>query len=86
MEFEEYLSQNGEVIDGVVYLQRYKEGWRDDKWEERFDVRDCIDADRYYRKVENQWFVFILNNCQCISWFNLILIEKLYMGKVIVRL
>ena len=62
MEFEDYLSQNGEIIDGVVYLQRYVEGWRNGKWEERFDVRDCIDVDRYYRKVNDQWFVSTFKN------------------------
>ncbi|KAE9556562.1 hypothetical protein FO519_000256 [Halicephalobus sp. NKZ332] len=55
IEFEDYLSRNGRVIDGVVYLQRYVEGWKDGKWEERFDVRNCLDADRYYEQIGDQW-------------------------------
>ena len=30
-------------IEEVYYLQRYKEGWKDGKWEEKMDERDCIE-------------------------------------------
>lgn len=31
------------VIEEIYYLQRYKEGWTNGKWEEKMDIRDCID-------------------------------------------
>ena len=36
-----------EVIEEVYYLQRYAEGWTDGKWEQRMDIRDCIDRVPY---------------------------------------
>lgn len=30
-------------IEEVIYLQRYKEGWSDGKWEEKMDERECLE-------------------------------------------
>ena len=30
-------------IEQVYYLQRYAEGWTSGKWEEKMDIRDCIE-------------------------------------------
>ena len=53
MELEEYLKQEGSVIDAVYYLQNYAEGWKDGHFEEKYDFRDCIDHNdhnpRYYQ-------------------------------------
>ena len=53
MELEEYLKQEGPVIDMVYHLQNYAEGWKDGHFEEKYDFRDCIDRDgnnpRYYQ-------------------------------------
>lgn len=40
------------IIDQLYYLQHYEEGWRDGKWEERWDVRPCIQA---HELVELIW-------------------------------
>ena len=48
IEFEDYVKQTGgPVIDEIIYLQRYAEGWTDGKWEEKIDERDCIDRPAY---------------------------------------
>ena len=57
MEFEEFLKLNGDVIDQVVYLQHYAEGWKNGEWEERYDVRECINTNNYYLKDGDMWLV-----------------------------
>ncbi|XP_077864434.1 GDP-fucose protein O-fucosyltransferase 2-like isoform X2 [Saccoglossus kowalevskii] len=48
IEFEQFLKETGQSkIDELYYLQRYKEGWTDGKWEEKLDERDCIDTPVY---------------------------------------
>ena len=47
-------------IDIIYYLQRFKEGWRDGKWEERIEFRDCIE-DTGFKKVAGQ-----ITFCQCL--------------------
>ena len=47
------------MIDSVTYLQRYKEGWKDGKFEEKFDYRECIDPPRYRERepgLYEGWF------------------------------
>jgi len=34
-------------IDEIYYLQSYKEGWRDGKWEEKMDERECIEKNSF---------------------------------------
>lgn len=41
-------------IDVIYYLQRFKEGWKDGKWEEKFEFRDCND-DTGFTKVAYHW-------------------------------
>lgn len=56
MEFEDYLAVMGEeVIDEVYYLQRYKEGWKDGKWEQKMDLRECIDQVPYHQDEDGKW-------------------------------
>ena len=47
MELEEYLIQEGPIIDSVYYLQNYAEGWKNGHFEEKHDFRECIDPARY---------------------------------------
>ena len=49
IELEEYLKKEGSIIDTVYYLQNYAEGWKDGKFEEKHDFRDCIDPPRYHQ-------------------------------------
>ena len=49
IELEEYLEKEGSIIDTVYYLQNYAEGWKDGKFEEKHDFRDCIDSPRYHQ-------------------------------------
>ncbi len=42
--------REGPVIDSVLYLQHYAEGWTDGKFEEKFDYRDCIEEPRYIKE------------------------------------
>uniref|UniRef100_A0AC34F3Y1 GDP-fucose protein O-fucosyltransferase 2 n=1 Tax=Panagrolaimus sp. ES5 TaxID=591445 RepID=A0AC34F3Y1_9BILA len=73
IEFEEFLEENGNIIDHVVYLQHYAEGWNNGQWEEKFDVRKCINADNYYAKNGNIWKGFFYSydiqakNLTCLS-------------------
>lgn len=54
IEFEDYLTAVGKPeIGEVYYLQRYKEGWT--KWEDKMDVRDCVDAPRYRKDADGKW-------------------------------
>ncbi|TKR64379.1 hypothetical protein L596_024925 [Steinernema carpocapsae] len=55
MEFEEFLKENGPMIDKVIYLQNYAEGWSNGNFEMKSDERDCISADRYYKKEDALW-------------------------------
>ena len=34
-------------IDEIYYLQGYKEGWKDGKWEEKMDQRECIERNSF---------------------------------------
>ena len=52
MEFEDWVSVSGGMVDTVYYLQGYKEGWKDGKFEEKFDVRDCLQPPRYHPQYE----------------------------------
>ena len=50
MELEDYLRQEGPIIDTVYYLQNYAEGWKDGHFEEKHDFRECIDPARYHQE------------------------------------
>jgi len=52
LEFEEWLEETDGVVGAVYYLQGYKEGWKDGKFEEKFDLRDCLQEPRYYLNDE----------------------------------
>ena len=38
-------------IDEVYYLQRYKEGWTDGKWDEKMDERECIEQNSFVQVI-----------------------------------
>ena len=46
MELKTWMKKVGGKLDAVHYLQGYKEGWGE-KFEEKFDVRDCLEPARY---------------------------------------
>ena len=52
MEFEDWVSVSGGMVDSVYYLQGYKEGWKDGKFEQKYDVRDCLEPPRYQPQYE----------------------------------
>ncbi|VDM59864.1 unnamed protein product [Angiostrongylus costaricensis] len=54
LEFEDYLQEYGTLIDQVVYLQHYKEGWSDD-YILKYDRRECIEGSRFYRREGHLW-------------------------------
>ena len=55
IEFTQYWGLMGTSIEQVYYLQRFAEGWKDGKWEEKIEVRDCIDEPRYRKDENGQW-------------------------------
>lgn len=59
IEFEDFLNEHGSEIDVVYSLQHYAEGWTDGQWEEKADIRECIDPSPYSKALENgyvAWF------------------------------
>ena len=46
-----FIETQGPDIDTVYYLQGYKEGWQDGKFEEKWDFRDCLDNPKYKKIV-----------------------------------
>ena len=52
MEFEDWVSVSGGIVDSVYYLQGYKEGWKDGKFEQKYDVRDCLEPPRYHQQYD----------------------------------
>jgi len=52
-------------IDEIYYLQSYKEGWTDGKWEEKMDERKCIERNsfvqvNYYQISRMHWLLSTL--------------------------
>ncbi|KHJ85576.1 hypothetical protein OESDEN_14693, partial [Oesophagostomum dentatum] len=47
-------SEHGPVIDQVVYLQPYKEGWTDE-YILKYDRRECIEGSRFYKQEASLW-------------------------------
>ena len=45
----------GPFIDQVLVLQNYAEGWTDGKWEEKVDVRPCIDRLMYSKDKQGYY-------------------------------
>jgi len=41
-----YVVSN-DVIDEIYYLQNYKDGWTNGKWEEKMDERECIEKNSF---------------------------------------
>ncbi len=56
IEFEDYLKTRSEPSIGEIwYLQSFKEGWRNGKWEERLEKRDC-NSPTGYHEHEGKWY------------------------------
>jgi len=56
LEFVEFLNvTERRPIEEVYYLQRYKEGWKDGKWEEKMDVRECIEQHSFVQHMDGSW-------------------------------
>ncbi|XP_067930149.1 GDP-fucose protein O-fucosyltransferase 2-like [Watersipora subatra] len=55
MELADWMAVVGTpaVIDEIYYLQTYSEGWVDEQWTERRDIRPCNDPS-YYKKVDGE--------------------------------
>jgi len=62
MEFVDWIDEVNGELGAVYYLQGYKEGWKDGKFEEKFDIRDCIEEPRYFQNedglYQGQFFFF----------------------------
>ncbi|KAK6742630.1 hypothetical protein RB195_010095 [Necator americanus] len=54
MEFETFVQEQGNIVEQVVYLQPYKEGWSGE-YVLKYDHRDCIDGSRFYKFENNAW-------------------------------
>ncbi|KAL7078809.1 hypothetical protein ACQ4LE_002025 [Meloidogyne hapla] len=58
IEFDEFIKEknsNKLIIESIFYLQHYQEGWSESKgFEIKYDLRPCIDANKYYRK-RDKW-------------------------------
>jgi len=46
IEFEDFLDVTN-MIDHVWYLQAYKEGWDGKNWQEKLDIRECLENPTY---------------------------------------
>jgi len=56
IEYEDFLKEYGYEIDRILYLQNYAEGWTSDTWEDKIDVRDCINNVPYIQDDDSeQW-------------------------------
>lgn len=53
IELEEFLEREGPIIDTVLYLQSYKEGWKGN-FEYKHDFRECISDHLPYAKDSTQ--------------------------------
>lgn len=49
------LENGGPFLDHVLVLQNYAEGWTDGKWEEKVDIRPCIDKLMYTKDKQGYY-------------------------------
>lgn len=72
VEFEDFVTETGGIIDEVVHLQSYREGWTvfEDKWRED----ECTEPLQYEQKGDKwkgRFFGYLdtvfARNCRCIS-------------------
>ena len=54
IEFEEWIERAKGEVDSVYYLQGYKEGWGE-RFEEKYDIRDCLEPVRYKRRRDGRY-------------------------------
>ena len=55
IEFKEFLKMIT-TIDQIFYLQNYKEGWTDGKFEEKYDFRECNEDVNYFKDVDEMFY------------------------------
>jgi len=55
IELAEFLSIEGNIINSVYYLQGYEGGWKDGKFEEKFDILKCLDPPQYRKDHSGRW-------------------------------
>ena len=55
IEFHDWKEITGGEVGAVYYLQGYKEGWKNGKFEEKFDLRDCLQEPRYEKRNDGVW-------------------------------
>ena len=55
VEFEDWLEKTGGSLGAVYYLQGYKEGWKNGKFEEKFDLRECLEEPTYEQGQDDLW-------------------------------
>ena len=62
IEFEEWLEVSQGEIGTVYYLQAFREGWESGKFEDKWEVRDCIKTPKYKlnkdSKFEGHFYFF----------------------------
>ena len=72
VEFEDFVTASGGVVDEVIHLQHYREGWTvfEDKWQED----ECMQPLQYEKKGgkwKGRFFGYLesvfARNCRCIS-------------------
>ena len=49
IEFHDWKEITRGEVGAVFYLQGYKEGWKDGKFEEKFDLRDCLQEPHHWK-------------------------------------
>ncbi|KAF7636382.1 hypothetical protein Mgra_00004165 [Meloidogyne graminicola] len=69
IEFDEFIKDKKELtIDSILYLQHYQEGWSEDKgFEIKYDIRPCIDANKYYYKKYGEIWEGDFSELNCLS-------------------
>ncbi|KAG8197124.1 hypothetical protein JTE90_011287 [Oedothorax gibbosus] len=74
IEVEDFLKEHGNTIDVLYYLQHYAEGWTNNEWEERADIRDCLGKPPYHKTANGDftgWFwdydIISLKQFYCLS-------------------
>ncbi|KAI6177007.1 GDP-fucose protein O-fucosyltransferase 2 precursor [Aphelenchoides bicaudatus] len=53
MEFADFLKESGDQVESTLYLQHYSEGWTSVEYELKYDLRPCMEADRYFEQLDN---------------------------------
>lgn len=44
---------NNYTVDSIVYLQHYAEGWDGGEYVIKYDIRPCLEAQRYFHEIRD---------------------------------